>query len=106
MLRRPPRSTLFPYTTLFRSLFQAVAVLTSLRSGHRQGVSAPTRRAGLKRTPSRLVVSRILLHGRQIAAVTAARLGGAAALLSATVVCGIGAGVDEQFLRSAVEAAA
>src|SRR2546427_4422448 len=24
MIRRPPRSTLFPYTTLFRSLFQAV----------------------------------------------------------------------------------
>src|SRR5256885_13789125 len=25
MIRRPPRSTLFPYTTLFRSLAQAVA---------------------------------------------------------------------------------
>src|SRR5258708_26784558 len=24
MIRRPPRSTLFPYTTLFRSLFQAL----------------------------------------------------------------------------------
>src|SRR3989338_5482031 len=24
MMRRPPRSTLFPYTTLFRSFFQAV----------------------------------------------------------------------------------
>src|SRR5258708_29643536 len=24
MIRRPPRSTLFPYTTLFRSLFQAM----------------------------------------------------------------------------------
>src|SRR5258708_29226647 len=24
MIRRPPRSTLFPYTTLFRSLFEAV----------------------------------------------------------------------------------
>src|SRR5438874_5145444 len=24
MLRRPPRSTLFPYTTLFRSIFDAV----------------------------------------------------------------------------------
>src|SRR3712207_7609135 len=23
MIRRPPRSTLFPYTTLFRSIFQA-----------------------------------------------------------------------------------
>src|SRR3989442_6717614 len=25
MIRRPPRSTLFPYTTLFRSSYQAVA---------------------------------------------------------------------------------
>src|SRR2546430_17074179 len=24
MIRRPPRSTLFPYTTLFRSIYQAV----------------------------------------------------------------------------------
>src|SRR2546427_1234823 len=32
MIRRPPRSTLFPYTTLFRSgpLILAVTVLTSL----------------------------------------------------------------------------
>src|SRR5258706_3688913 len=29
MIRRPPRSTLFPYTTLFRSAFT--------RRGHRQG---------------------------------------------------------------------
>src|SRR3712207_9024321 len=27
MIRRPPRSTLFPYTTLFRSLLEAVAHL-------------------------------------------------------------------------------
>src|SRR3712207_9295480 len=27
MIRRPPRSTLFPYTTLFRSLLQEVRVL-------------------------------------------------------------------------------
>src|SRR3712207_7618656 len=26
MIRRPPRSTLFPYTTLFRSLFRRLAV--------------------------------------------------------------------------------
>src|SRR2546425_13129630 len=30
MIRRPPRSTLFPYTTLFRSLF----LLTCLDKGH------------------------------------------------------------------------
>src|SRR2546422_1869014 len=29
MIRRPPRSTLFPYTTLFRSHLRGVAALTS-----------------------------------------------------------------------------
>src|SRR2546429_6972212 len=33
MIRRPPRSTLFPYTTLFRSL----------REGHARGARAPLR---------------------------------------------------------------
>src|SRR2546427_7679828 len=33
MIRRPPRSTLFPYTTLFRSLFAAFAVLILLIVG-------------------------------------------------------------------------
>src|SRR3712207_9537737 len=30
MIRRPPRSTLFPYTTLFRSIWQASALLAEL----------------------------------------------------------------------------
>src|SRR5256885_6867620 len=30
MIRRPPRSTLFPYTTLFRSLFEASIIATDL----------------------------------------------------------------------------
>src|SRR2546430_13933721 len=30
MIRRPPRSTLFPYTTLFRSLFGVVLVTNAL----------------------------------------------------------------------------
>src|SRR5438034_6764876 len=29
MLRRPPRSTLFPYTTLFRSVFQCIQLVAS-----------------------------------------------------------------------------
>src|SRR3989449_9588604 len=32
MIRRPPRSTLFPYTTLFRSLFEAVLEREPLRA--------------------------------------------------------------------------
>src|SRR5437899_9990917 len=33
MIRRPPISTLFPYTTLFRSRFDLVAKLPPLREG-------------------------------------------------------------------------
>src|SRR3712207_7291775 len=45
MIRRPPRSTLFPYTTLFRSL-SAAGVLRRVRSG-RACVEAGT--AGIAR---------------------------------------------------------
>src|SRR5260221_2930294 len=33
MIRRPPRSTLFPYTTLFRSLMLVAAILAQDRIG-------------------------------------------------------------------------
>src|SRR2546426_6032045 len=39
MIRRPPRSTLFPYTTLFRSLKAAVAGLSWEALTARTGVS-------------------------------------------------------------------
>src|SRR3989441_7858760 len=34
MIRRPPRSTLFPYTTLFRSTFAELGVFSALWSEH------------------------------------------------------------------------
>src|SRR3712207_6867562 len=37
MIRRPPRSTLFPYTTLFRSRPLAVALLVELHERARDG---------------------------------------------------------------------
>src|SRR5258708_27334294 len=39
MIRRPPRSTLFPYTTLFRSMRQAHAepLFRSMRQAHADG---------------------------------------------------------------------
>src|SRR2546422_9055881 len=40
MIRRPPRSTLFPYTTLFRSLSQAAELLPGYRA---RGAVAVTR---------------------------------------------------------------
>src|SRR5258708_21459638 len=43
MIRRPPRSTLFPYTTLFRSPAQTM----DRRALHRMAQSLPTARQGL-----------------------------------------------------------
>src|SRR2546425_7590157 len=37
MIRRPPRSTLFPYTTLFRSDFENDSVQTALDVAHALG---------------------------------------------------------------------
>src|SRR2546430_7803689 len=50
MIRRPPRSTLFPYTTLFRS-HPALAVLTSHRCARTIAIGQRLRRA--VRTSSR-----------------------------------------------------
>src|SRR3989449_9365992 len=35
MIRRPPRSTLFPYTTLFRSILQVVELVGALHEDRR-----------------------------------------------------------------------
>src|SRR2546425_8009620 len=40
MIRRPPRSTLFPYTTLFRSLLRRLALPTALGLGLLFGMGA------------------------------------------------------------------
>src|SRR2546430_15398617 len=37
MIRRPPRSTLFPYTTLFRSLLQAVGEAEAVHQAEGEG---------------------------------------------------------------------
>src|SRR2546425_7929099 len=62
MIRRPPRSTLFPYTTLFRSKLAARALARSsrrsiLRSSARRGFSASGRRPPPKRRRSGLRAS-------------------------------------------------
>src|SRR2546428_9569474 len=62
MIRRPPRSTLFPYTTLFRSLLAAVEVVEDLGapverlgrlrvSARRRGVERDERLLGLASAP-------------------------------------------------------
>src|SRR2546422_4939777 len=51
MIRRPPRSTLFPYTTLFRSQYYLSLILGQLRGGDLQGASQ-TLKKGLDRIPA------------------------------------------------------
>src|SRR3712207_7166822 len=46
MIRRPPRSTLFPYTTLFRSVHRAAR--PRRRHGRRDGGGPPPRRQRLR----------------------------------------------------------
>src|SRR3712207_7672947 len=46
MIRRPPRSTLFPYTTLFRSTVLVVEQLVEIRDRHRNG-AVPCGRHGI-----------------------------------------------------------
>src|SRR5690349_24055502 len=46
MIRRPPRSTLFPYTTLFRSRGEAGPLSTAARKGARSAGDARALAAG------------------------------------------------------------
>src|SRR2546429_2347757 len=74
MIRRPPRSTLFPYTTLFRSVPVAWELLESpVRPKHHMGVLAGARCMGTARSEehtselqSRLhLVCRLLLEKKK-----------------------------------------
>src|SRR3712207_7718532 len=53
MIRRPPRSTLFPYTTLFRSDLVVAVVVQRRRRQHDVGPRAPQ---GLDDSPPGVVV--------------------------------------------------
>src|SRR5258708_11653405 len=63
MIRRPPRSTLFPYTTLFRSRPSPVSVTSkpaSERGGpreHLRGVTAPGDRKSTRLNSSHQIIS-------------------------------------------------
>src|SRR5207244_12541856 len=48
LLRRPPRSTLFPYTTLFRSLFTSIRIVPS---GYQEGELSERRTFAKLRCP-------------------------------------------------------
>src|SRR5256885_7522134 len=53
MIRRPPRSTLFPYTTLFRSALPSRARARQRRAGARPLGKALAERKGVSRETSR-----------------------------------------------------
>src|SRR5260370_24245637 len=72
MIRRPPRSTLFPYTTLFRSVRPALAGDGSRAdgSGDREGSGAGSRRPRSEEHTSELqshlnLVCRLLLEKKK-----------------------------------------
>src|SRR2546430_3978728 len=69
MIRRPPRSTLFPYTTLFRSLVAERILLLIAESGLRPGDRMPTEnelaaRLGTSRSVTREAVKILSALGR------------------------------------------
>src|SRR5260370_41007388 len=69
MIRRPPRSTLFPYTTLFRSVIKAQLQLREmilageLPAGERIAELTVVQRLGISRTPVRAALMRLEQEG-------------------------------------------
>src|SRR5256885_11581282 len=59
MIRRPPRSTLFPYTTLFRSDRHAAPGVPARRAGHRLQLRVD--RGGEDRKSTRLNSSHLVI---------------------------------------------
>src|SRR5256885_6070649 len=57
MIRRPPRSTLFPYTTLFRSLLKSTTCLTGTCACAAAGWVAGGDRKSTRLNSSHLVIS-------------------------------------------------
>src|SRR3712207_9473409 len=82
MIRRPPRSTLFPYTTLFRSVVAAEAGLAHRgpgfagEQGARDGVDGAALLAGMAADPEDGVVE----HRRALGRIDGDQLGAVGAL--------------------------
>src|SRR2546430_12669562 len=64
MIRRPPRSTLFPYTTLFRSRPQLAAVVAEL-AGHLAELALDPPALGLERERPRVAGRQRVLEDRK-----------------------------------------
>src|ERR1019366_6532011 len=80
MIRRPPRSTLFPYTTLFRSLYVAVFGSRSLSDWWRERDRNTSRSEEHTSELQSLtnLVCRLLLEKKKIPAVSDCKAGGRA----------------------------
>src|SRR3712207_6884367 len=64
MIRRPPRSTLFPYTTLFRSLNEGEALGLVGESGCGKSVSAMSLMRLIPTPPGRIVEGEVIFDGK------------------------------------------
>src|SRR5260221_9298920 len=65
MIRRPPRSTLFPYTTLFRSIFKSGSTIISvLRAGG--GINERRSNARIRESSSRGLKGRSEEHTSEL----------------------------------------
>src|SRR3989449_2247109 len=81
MIRRPPRSTLFPYTTLFRS-HQVAGVAVWAHTGRGPHLSRAERRRVLAAWRAALPMSPIVAGATSLEMAVDARAGGANALLA------------------------
>src|SRR3712207_6860268 len=87
MIRRPPRSTLFPYTTLFRS--DAAGEDQPLASARQRDVEDPLLLGGVGEQPAvaQLVVGEGRLGGRAVEDRESTRLNSSHANISYAVFC-------------------
>src|SRR3712207_6876560 len=87
MIRRPPRSTLFPYTTLFRSVDATDArLLLALGEDPRASVMALSQRLGLARNTVQARLARLESNGA-LADRKSTRLNSSHANISYAVFC-------------------
>src|SRR5947208_13373201 len=88
MIRRPPRSTLFPYTTLFRSLGEATVPVDGA-AGRRASVPAvdALARAGLRPLTLAAKEGLALLNGTQVSDRKSTRLNSSHQIISYAVFC-------------------
>src|SRR2546426_12777693 len=98
MIRRPPRSTLFPYTTLFRSSTQRVGDVVRLATVAHDAILVQHLRplGQAHRTPVAAAFSKLLAHGgelpiaEQVIEITLMGVVGRPDLLSGALAGGLG----------------